>query len=289
MRVFGRIVNPLVAFVGIQVAWILVVVFWVYSFIGSHRRLRALAEQYSPELLHRGADWFILVEGLVLLVLILVGVYVIFVYWSRQVALYRDQRNFVSQVTHELKSPLASIQLHLETVRLRHPPPEQLDAFVDTMLADVDRLHGTVTNLLSASRFEQKGPSLALRRRNLSQLVERFFRGREGFLPQGGRLSVDVEPDLWAYADAESLEIALRNLLENAVLYSDGPPEIGVRLRRRGARAHLEVSDRGRGVEPGDRKKVFRMFYRARRPGDRVPGSGLGLFIVRTVVLRHRG
>ena len=107
----------LFAFVGIQLAWIVVVVGWLYWFLGRHRELRAIAEKYSPELLNQGPDWVILVEGLVLLVAILVGVYVIFLFWSRQAALLREQKLFISQVTHELKSPLASLQLHLETIR----------------------------------------------------------------------------------------------------------------------------------------------------------------------------
>ncbi len=289
LKFFGRIINPLAVFVGTQIAWLLVLGFWIYWFVGSHRKLRALAMQYSPELLDGGTDWIILAEGIVLLVVILAGVYVIFLYWSRQASLYRAQRNFISQVTHELKSPLASIRLHLETVRLRHPDPERLDAFVDTMLADADRLHGTIQNLLTASRVEQKGLQLLLRTRDLSALVDAYFREREGFLPEGSRLDLHVEPGLWAYLEEEAFEIALRNLLENAVRYSEGPPEISVRLERDGSRAHLSVADRGRGLEPKECKKVFRMFYRVRRSGEPARGSGLGLFIVKTVALRHRG
>src|SRR5512145_2641997 len=116
MKLFRRFINPVFAFIGIQLAWLLVVIFWIYWFMGKHRQLRALAEKYSPELLRGGADWFILGEGLLLLVAILVGVYVIFLFWRRQAALYSDQRNFIAQISHELKSPLASLQLHLETI-----------------------------------------------------------------------------------------------------------------------------------------------------------------------------
>lgn len=289
MKFFGRIINPLVVFVATQIAWVLVLGFWIYWFVGSHRKLRALAVQYSPELLNGGTDWIILVEGILLLIVILAGIYVIFLFWNRQAALYREQRSFISQVTHELKSPLASIRLHLETVRLRHPDPERLAAFVDTMLVDTDRLHGTIQNLLMASRVEQKGLQFLLRLRDLSALVVAYFREREGFLPAGSRLDLQVEPGLWAYLEEESFEIALRNLLENAVRYSDDPPQVTVRLERDGSRAHLTVADRGRGLEAKECKKVFRMFYRVRRTGEPARGSGLGLFIVRTVVLRHRG
>jgi signal transduction histidine kinase len=290
MRFLRRLLNPLVAFIGIQLVWIAVVVFWVYWFMGTHRRLRELAEQYSPELPTRGVDWFILAEGILLLVAILVGVYVIFLYWNRQRSLYRAQHNFISQVTHELKSPLASLQLHLETIRLRHPDPAQLEGFLDTMLGDADRLHSLINNLLSASRLEQRGARFSLRVGDLSELVSGYLERRRGFLPEGARLDVEVEPGLTVRLDADSLETALRNLLENAVLYAEGPPRIRVKLAADGRFAHLTVADAGRGLEPRHRKKVFRMFYRVRRSSERtIRGTGLGLFIVRTAVRVHKG
>jgi len=289
VRSLRSLVNPLAVFVAVQLAWILAVVFWVYGFLRINRRLRQLAEEYSPELLQGVADWVILVEGLVLLVVLLVGVYVIFLYWRRQAALNREQKRLVSQVTHELKSPLASIQLYLETIRLRHPSPEKLDAFVGTMLEDTERLNLLITNLLAANRLEHRGWKLALRPGDLSALVEEYFQGRRQDIPDGGSLEVAVEPGLRARFDPESLRMAFRNLLENAVRYSEGPPQIRVTLVGNERTCHLTLSDQGRGIEAGEQKRVFRMFYRVRRGEGTAPGSGLGLFIVRAVVLRHKG
>ncbi|MBE0596654.1 MAG: sensor histidine kinase, partial [Desulfuromonadales bacterium] len=84
MKRLARLINPLFALIGIQLLWVLVVIFWIFWFVRSHARLRTLAEKYSPELIQGGVDWFILVEGLLLLVAILVGVYIIFLYWRRQ-------------------------------------------------------------------------------------------------------------------------------------------------------------------------------------------------------------
>ncbi len=289
MRILQRLFTPLVAFIAIQCAWLVVVVAWVLWFLGTHRELRRLAETYAPQLSVRGLDWIVLVEGLVLLAVILAGVYVIYLYWRRQAALYRAQRTFVSQVTHELKSPLASLRLHLETVRLRRPDPGQIDGFVDTMLGDVDRLEGLIENLLAAARLEQRAVQLALRTRDLSELVSRYVAERFRALPPDVRLDLDVEAGLVARVEPESIEVVLRNLLENAVLYSAGPPRISVSLSREGRWAHLAVADRGAGLERRDLKRVFRMFYRVRQPGRSVRGSGLGLFIVRTVARRHGG
>jgi hypothetical protein len=289
MQIYRRIINPLFAFIGIQLLWILVVIFWIYWFMGKHRQLRAIAEKYSPELVQGGIDWFILVEGLLLLVAILAGVYVIFLYWQRQAALYRAQRNFIAQVSHELKSPLASLQLHVETIRRRRPSPEKMQTFLDTMLADTDRLDTLINNLLAASRFEQKGLKLTLAPRNLSELATNYFRPRQYALPKAGKMALEITPDLYARIDGEALETVLRNLLENALLYAVGRPSIRVILKREGRHAHLIFTDRGKGIARKEQKKVFRMFYRAPHPGETIRGSGLGLFIVRAVVRLHRG
>ncbi len=289
MKFFGRILNPLVALIGIQLAWVLVVVFWIYWFLGSNRKLRALAERYSPELLQGGLDWIILVEGLLLLAVILAGVYVLFLYWNRQVHLYRAQRDFIAQMTHELKSPLASLQLHLETIRLRRPEPPQLESFVKTMLEDTDRLHGLINNLLSANRLDQKGLRLTLRPCDFSAFITSYFEERRATLPPGAKLELEIEEGLFTRIEAESFEMVLRNLLENSVLYADGPPRIRISLVGEGGYCHLTFADQGRGIERREQKKVFRIFYRVRRSGETIRGSGLGLFIVRAMVIRHKG
>ena len=289
MRWFRSLINPLFAFIGIQLAWIVVVAGWLYWFLGSHRQLRALAEKYSPELLAGGPDWVILAEGLLLLVAILVGVYVIFLFWSRQAALLREQRLFISQVTHELKSPLASLQLHLETIRRHQPQPERLAAFLETMLADAGRLNGLIDNLLSASRVEQQNWALNLQATDFSAFVERYFRSRQFTLPRAGKLKLEIEPGFFARIDREAMETVFRNLLENAILYSDGPPDITVRLYGKGDRCCLDIADRGRGIEVRDQRKIFNMFYRVRRNNENIRGSGLGLFIVRANIERHGG
>jgi len=289
MHWLKRIFNPLMAFIGIQIAWVLVLVVWLNWFLGSHRKLRALAEKYSPELLVGGPDWLILTEGLLLLISILVGVYVIFLYWRRQAALVREQRQFISQVTHELKSPLASLQLHLETIRRHQPTPERLAGFLETMLSDAARLNGLIDNLLSANRIGQRHWRLELQIIDFSAFVEKYFRARQFNLPKAGKLALDVTPGIYAAIDQDAMETVLRNLLENAILYSDAPPDITVALSREEGKCCLAFADRGRGIDIRDQKKIFNMFYRIRRTNENIRGTGLGLFIVHATVRRHHG
>jgi signal transduction histidine kinase len=98
-----------------------------------------------------------------------------------------------------------------------------------------------------------------------------------------------VEEGIWCRIEAESMETVFRNLLENAILYSMGAPRIRINLHREGETAHLRIADCGRGIEKKEQKKVFRMFYRVRHAGGTIRGSGLGLFIIRTIVRMHRG
>jgi signal transduction histidine kinase len=288
MNILGRIFHPIMALIAIQLVWITVVVFWIYWFIGKHNEFRQLAEKYRPELLGQGANWPVMVEGLVMMVLILIGVYVIFLYWNRQSNLYLQQRNIISQVTHELKSPLASIQLHLETIRLRRPSEERLDSFVSTMLADTDRLHYLINNLLMAARLEQRRKS-ERRLTDLTQLIGEHVERERGTLPQGGSISYEALPALKAMVDPEEMGMAVRNLFENAVLYSPQSPDILVKLVKSGAWLYLSVQDHGRGLDRSELKRVFERFYRAQPPGDNVRGTGLGLYIVESVIKGYGG
>lgn len=289
MKHIHKLFHPVMALIAIQLVWITLVVFWIYWFIGKHREFRELAQKYRPELLGQGFNWIVMAEGLVMLAVILAGVYVIFLYWNRQNVLYQQQRGIISQVTHELKSPLASIQLHLETIRLRRLHPEKLDTFVDTMLADTERLHYLINNLLMAARLEQRRKPAERRLTDISALVAEHVERERAKLPQGGTITLTSEVGIKAEVDPEEMGMVLRNLFENAVLYSPESPDITVRLDRSGGLLRLSVHDQGRGLENKELKKVFSMFYRVHPTGENVRGTGLGLYIVQSVIRGYGG
>jgi len=289
MKFKKKMSNPLIALIGIQLIWVVMVVFWVYWFIGRSQEFRELALRYKPELVTKGVEWLVLVEGLLMLLAILAGVYIIFLYWRRQAKLYMQQRSYISQLTHELKSPLASIQLHLETVKLRELPKEKLDGFIDTMLSDTERLNVLTSNLLMATRIEFRQLGEKAKRVDFSAFVSEYLERKKGDLPEGGRLTAEVEPGIQAAVDTEAMEMALRNLLENALLYSPVSPEIKVSLKRSGRHCELKFQDNGKGLSKSELDKVFEMFYRVRTPGENIRGTGLGLYIVKSVVNAHGG
>ena len=289
MRFIKKLFSPIFALIGIQLVWLLVVFLWIYWFVGRHKEIRALAETYRLELAGRGLDWLVLVEGIVLLVIVLAGVYVIFVYWKRQSDLVIQQKNIMAQVTHELKSPLASIQLHLETIKLRNPPREKMERFLDTMLADTDRLNNLISNLLMAAKLEHRKRPPHYPVIDFTEFVGEFVDRKRARLPEGGNLTLEVEKGIKAHIDVEGMETILRNLFENAVLYSTASPELTVSLTKKGRNALLTFRDNGRGIAAKDLKKVFRMFYRVRSPGENIRGTGLGLHIVKSLIKDHGG
>jgi signal transduction histidine kinase len=289
MKFLRKLFQPLFTLIAIQLVWVLLVVLWVYWFVGSHKAFRKLAEFYKPEVARYMVEWPVLVEGLALLLIVLAGVYVIFLYWKRQADLVEQQKNFMSQVTHELKSPLASIQLHLETIKLRNPPPDKMERFLDTMLADTERLNNLINNLLLAAKLEHRVRAPHYPVIDFSRYVTEVMEKKRAKLPEGGSLTVETEEGIKVSADADRMETVFRNLFENACLYSPASPEIRVSLKKSGQRCLLSFSDQGKGIDPKYLKNIFKMFYRVRESGENIRGTGLGLYIVKSVIKEHGG
>jgi signal transduction histidine kinase len=277
------------AFIALQVVLGLMVFLWIYWVTDRRHELQELAQRYRPDLVPAGGEWFLLAQGIVLMLAALAGVYVLFLFWRRQSTLYLQQQQLIAQVTHELKSPLASIQLHLETIRLRQPNRELLERFLDTMLDDAERLNSTISKLLMTARLEQRRKPRELTALNLSLLVEELCSSRRTKLPEGGTLETDLDGAVTVRGDRDDLEVVLANLLENATLYTTAPPAITVSLHTHGRRCILSVRDQGEGMDPRELKRVFRRFYRVDNAGLNRRGTGLGLYIVRSIVQDHGG
>lgn len=289
MQRLKNILNPIIILIIVQIVWIGLLVLWIIWFLGRHYELRELAEKYRPELVPQHLNWPVLAGGIIMLALVLIGLYVIFIFWRRQSRLYAEQKTFISQITHELKSPLASIRLHLETIRLRKPPPEKMERFLDTMLADTERLNSLISNFLMAAKLEQRSAGGELPLIDFSSFVDRFISDFSRHIPDGSSLSRNIEAGIFARIDGEGMEMALRNLLENAFLYSPASPEVHVTLSRAGKCCSLAISDNGRGIDAKELNNIFRMFYRVRVAGETIRGTGLGLYIVKSIVKRHKG
>ena len=213
----------------------------------------------------------------------------------REIRLNEQHDAFVNAVTHELKTPVTSIRLHLETLQSRGTSlsDAQRDEFYRVMLADSDRLIHTIDQVLRAGQAAR----LPLHRARLDfgRLVEEcvtLTRARFQLPTEALRL---VPPPTAAGAvevlgDAGQLRGAVLNLIDNAVKFSGERVDVDVGVTRAGDRALLQVRDHGAGLPPAEVERIFKRFYRI--PGaltQRVKGTGLGLFIVRNAARRHGG
>ena len=209
----------------------------------------------------------------------------------REVALEHQHRNFLSAVTHELKSPLASMRLSLETVLRGRSDPGASVRFLENALQDTERLQSLVEKVLEVTRFAREGSTLNLGESCLSEVVEgavdRFSRRTTA---TGANLISEIQGDLWSEVDEEAIAIVISNLLENALKYGGTIPRIDVSFSRTEDSATLDISDNGNGIAPDDVPRVFERFWRA---GDEMTrttqGTGLGLYLVQQIVKSHHG
>jgi signal transduction histidine kinase len=230
-------------------------------------------------------------EGTFFAILLLVLVALLWRTLRREAELERQHRNFLSAITHELKSPLASMRLALETVLSGRADEASGRRFLNNALQDAERLQDLVQKVLETTRYGHGAHTLRQREASLSQLVARAADAvRVRVESAGGEITSEIEPLVCAVIDEEALAIAVSNLLENAVKYGGRKPRVRVRLAAEHGRAVLEVSDTGDGIPAEEVPFVFDMFYRA---GDELSrtsqGTGLGLYLVRQIVHAHRG
>src|SRR5438093_676295 len=235
--------------------------------------------------------WVVYFLGTVLSLLLIGGLVLIVALLVREVRLNERQSNFVSAVTHELKTPVASLKLYLDTLQMRDLPESRREDFYRTMRQDLDRLNSTINNVLNAAMYTDR-PVVDPQPLDLAKLVRRSIdltRTRNQ-LPRESFAYAGPE-SLRLRGDAQALETAVLNLLDNAVKYSKEKVEVEVEVGADGdGQAHLRVRDHGIGMSRAHLRFIFNRFYRIGAEVRRShTGTGLGLFIVKSVVKGHKG
>jgi two-component system sensor histidine kinase CiaH len=228
-------------------------------------------------------------EGGTFLVVILVGALFVGRVVARQMRLSDQQQNFMMAVTHELKTPIAVAKLNLETLIKRKLSEEQHAKLITGALSETERLNQLVDNILLASRLEDSGYTPDKETLAFSDLVGRIIRSFTDRFPKR-QLLADLQPGLSLQGDALLLELAINNLIENALKYSSGASPVRVELFAAQKVISLKVSDEGEGIPDGEKSRIFRKFYRIGREQTRkTKGTGLGLYLSKTIVRKHHG
>lgn len=265
----------IVLIVGLTVAWVILNVFGAVT-------------NERPALY-----WTLLAVGSVMFALVLTGVIVYLVWSIQQIDLNRRQSNFLDAVTHELKSPIASLKLYLQTLNRRSLPDEQRIQFYSSMMEDVERLDRTISQLLEVAKLQQdrslQDEPEWIRVDDIVGMIAKKLCDEHSFDPNDLHLDVPV---CELNALRSDVEILVRNLLDNAIKYAGTPPQVSIigTISRDEKELRLVFQDNGNGIPRHLRRAIFKRFYRV---GDelerRKPGTGLGLFLVRSFVKRMGG
>lgn len=234
--------------------------------------------------------WMIRGEGMVFMLLLAIGAWQLMRTFSKEIALARQQNNFLLSITHELKSPMASIKLSLQTITRRGGLEEKFNKLAANAVNDVDRLEVLVDNILLAAKVEVGSYPYSFEDVDLSKFVNDLIAKAQTYYGEEWKFEARIREGIWMRMDPVSFASAIWNLLENAVKYSGQGRVIVVSLSISEGMAQIAVSDNGIGIATSEKRKVFDKFYRVGNELTRTAkGTGLGLFIVKRVTNNHKG
>jgi two-component system sensor histidine kinase SenX3 len=231
--------------------------------------------------------------GVLLLALVIAGVVLNTIFLVREIRRNEQHDAFINAVTHELKTPVASIRLYVETLKTRAVDEQKRNEFYGIILSDSDRLLGTIEQILRTGRVGSSSRKPHLAPMRLDELVnECVSRARILHSLPTEAISYTPSPPLPILGDYDEVHAAVSNLIDNAVKYS-GPENMGIEVAAylsEGRFAEVKVKDHGAGIPGPELKRIFKRFYRIHNPlSTRIKGTGLGLYIVRSVAKRHGG
>lgn len=291
MSKFRTLFHPIIVFIGVQIAWVFLMAIWINWYLKNRQDVEAFAKRLRPEFFSPDLNWVILIEGCVLMLFILGGILLMFIYYNKQARLNRMQSDFISSVSHELKSPLASLQLYLETMKYQKLSQEEVRDFVETMLQDTERLSALIENILEASSPESKNIQLQIQSVEMKPFLEEVFHSyRRQFEEKNCNAELEIEEAPTLHVDKRAMRMVFNNLIGNALRYTPSGKQFKIRLHTRDKFCDIDFIDQGLGMDEKDRKKVFKKFYRVRNPETQnIEGAGLGLYICQEIVKNHNG
>jgi len=232
----------------------------------------------------------ILGEGAVFFIILLTGFLLTYRSFRKELEVGNQQKNFLLAITHELKTPIASLKLYLQTLLKRELELPKQKEILKKSVKDADRLNGLVENILLATKIDDKGFPLNIEELDLSRMMEATSLD---LLEASGK-QVDfeffIQPNVMFRGDKDAFHSILTNLISNALKYAPESSTICVTLVQKGDETALSISDEGPGVESNEVDKIFEKFYRSGNEETRnQKGTGLGLYIVRKLVEQHNG
>jgi signal transduction histidine kinase len=262
---------------------------YIRSYLQVHAALQEVVIKYhlSARQIFNFDTWVIILTLSILVAIILAGLFIIYIYYQKMIQLYHLQQNFINGFTHELKTPIASLQLFLETFSRYELTREDQLKYLGFMQGDVKRISDNVRRILQLGRLEDKNFIADFETKDLVEIIRNFI-GNTPHLFEDGNIVFETSLEsLPMKMDVELMEMLLMNLISNAFIYNNAEAkEIVITLKATDKKVYLNISDNGKGMEKDQFKKIFKKFYQV---GKTTKGSGLGLFIVQNIARIHHG
>ena len=290
----------LVLYVLVQFVW------WSYSMVQQNNEISHLKSQINvlngaslDEVVKSGnelnaklhARWIMIAgEGSVFIALLLIGILQIRKTFKKETELAQQQKNFLLSVTHELKSPIASTKLQLQTLQKHELDREKQKEIISNAISDTDRLNNLVENILLAAKIENSVYSVHKEKYNLSEYITEGLNQTITSFNYHQKVELDIEPNIFMNIDRASFPSIILNLFENAIKYSPENSKIKISLKKLSDKILLSVADEGSGIADAEKTNIFQKFYRVGNEETRkTKGTGLGLYIVQHIVVQHNG
>ncbi|MBP3942554.1 two-component sensor histidine kinase [Sphingobacteriaceae bacterium WQ 2009] len=227
-------------------------------------------------------------EGLFFLLIFIWGALRLKKLFTREQKLQQQQQNFLLAITHELKSPLASIKLYIQTILKRELDREQQKVFLNNSLKDIERLDDLVENVLITTKLDNRNYNLPKENFNFTELVASVIDRLQKNACRTQVIKPNLAADVMIFGDKFAITNVVTNLIENAIKYSPPCASVLVKLTDNSTNIEFSVADHGIGIPDEEKKHVFTKFYRVGNESTRkTKGTGLGLYIVKTVLQKH--
>jgi signal transduction histidine kinase len=278
-------------FIIAQLVWLSLLGIWIYWYVSNYIVFEKVGDQVSPQLVYDVQNALPFILGLILLIGLSFITSLIFRHLNVQLRLTKLYDNFIGNVTHELKSPLSSIQLYLETLKQRDVPAEKRKEFIDMMVKDADRLQSLINTILEISAQETKKLAQDYRVYKAEIMVKELINEAcEKFRVTKENLQITGSPSCEIVASRDALKIVFDNLVDNAVKYSTTEAKIAASLICNSKKVTISFTDLGIGINAKEQKKIFNKFYRIyNKEIPNVKGTGLGLYRVKEIIKAHDG
>ena len=279
------------SFVAAQLAWMGLLGLWIYWYVSNYIIFKQVGDQVSPRIVLNGTKVGVFVIGIVMIVGLAVALVIIFRNLLVQRKLTGLYDNFIANITHELKSPLSSIQLYLETLSSKKLTAAKQMEFYAIMAKDTTRLHKLINSILEVSRLEQKSVAHNFHVCDADNVFRQIIdNSSKHFNLPDGVVKTEGKTGKQCVIDKEAMQIVFDNFTDNAIKYTPGKVKINIRLKTTLKKIVIEFTDTGIGIGLLDQKTIFNKFQRVNNKViPNVKGTGLGLYWVREIVRLHGG